>query len=242
MKTVAVYNLKGGVGKTTTAINLAWLSSVKSSRRTLLWDLDPQAAASYLIGTQSEATDAATTLFSRDVKIEKLIRPSTVEGIDLLAADASLRNLDRVLFDLGKRKRLKKMLSRLSKYYDRVILDCPPGLNETADQVLLAADLVIVPVIPSPLSQRAFIEVQHYIDRQSGKHAPMLPVFSMVDRRRNLHKQALARHPQWPVVPMSSAVERMTEVRLPLGEFDPDCPASLAYGRLWTGIERKLAR
>lgn len=241
MHSVAVYNLKGGVGKTTSAVNLAWCSTVLSSRRTLLWDLDPQGAASHLIGDDKAMKDEARSIFARDVSPEKLVRPSRIPGLDLLAADHSLRGLDRMLFEIGKAKRLKKLIEGLGKHYDRIVLDCPPGLSETSDQVLRAADLVIVPIIPSPLSQRAFAEVQHYLDGKSGRHAPMLPVFVMVDRRRALHKQALEAYPDWPVIPMASAVERMAEERLPVGAFDAKSPAAQAYARLWQGIERKLA-
>ena len=69
----------------------------------------------------------------------------------------------------------------------------------------------------------------------------MLPVFVMVDRRRALHKQALEAYPDWPVIPMASAVERMAEERLPVGAFDAKSPAAQAYAKLWQGIERKLA-
>lgn len=242
MSSIAVYNLKGGVGKTTSAVNLAWCSAVLSSRRTLLWDLDPQGASSHLIGDENAVKDEARSIFARDVSAQKLVRPSRIEGLDLLAADHSLRGLDKLLFEIGKAKRLKKLLDGLAKSYDRIILDCPPGLSETSDQVLRAADLVIVPIIPSPLSQRAFVEVKTYLDGKSGKHAPMLPVFVMVDRRRALHKQALQDFPDWPVIPMASSVERMAEERLPVGAFDPKGPGAIAYARLWQGIERKLAR
>jgi cellulose biosynthesis protein BcsQ len=241
MTTIAVYNLKGGVGKTSTAINLAWCAASGSGRRTLLWDLDPQAAATYLIGKDKELKDEAKTVFSKTVSAQKLIRKSTVPNIDILAADISLRGLNHMLFEINKKKYLKKLLVELSKDYDRIILDCPPGLTETSDQILRAADLVIVPVIPSPLSQRAFFEVQKYLDGKSGRHAPMLPVHSMVDRRRNLHKKALEQQPNWPVIPYASSIELMAEKRAPLGIFAPSSDVNHAYRKLWTGIERKIS-
>jgi chromosome partitioning protein len=242
MATIAVYSLKGGVGKTTLAVNLAWSAAVQSSRRTLLWDLDPQAASSWLLDPGVKAKGGAQAVFARDVEPEKLIVPTAVPGLDLLRADTSLRGLDQFFFELGKRKRLARLLDRLDKTYDRIILDCPPGLTETSEQVMRAADLILVPVIPAPLSRRALDEVIGYLAREHGKHAPVCPVYSMVDRRRLLHRDALAAQPDWPVVPMASAIEQMTVRRAPVASFAPASPPAAAFARLWTGIERKLSR
>jgi len=241
LATIAVYSLKGGVGKTTFAINLAWASTRLSARRTLIWDLDPQAAATWLLSADHSGRDAAQAIFSKDVDVRKLIRPSTVPGLDLIAADTSLRGLDRLFFEIGKKKRLARLIEGLEKDYDRIILDCPPGLTETSEQVLRAADLIVVPVIPSPLSQRALGEVAKYLMQRGGAHAPILPVYSMVDRRRGLHRQALEENPDWPVVPMASAVEQMSARRKPLGEFAPSSPAARQFGSIWQAIEKRLA-
>ena len=242
MATVAIYSLKGGVGKTTLAVNLAWASATLSARRTLLWDLDPQGGASYLIGDGKAMKDRAQAVFAKDVEPEKLIRPSTIERLDLLAADTSLRGLDRLFFTLDKKKRLAKLLESLAKHYDRIILDCPPGLTETSEQVMRAADIILSPVIPSPLSECALDEILSLLDRQRGRHAPILPVFSMVDRRRALHRAAMERHPDWPVIPMASAVEQMAIHRSAIGGFAPSSPAAQAFSTLWKGIERRLTK
>lgn len=240
MTTIAVYSLKGGVGKTTLAVNLAWSAAVLSSRRTLLWDLDPQAAATYMIGAGGKSKGQAQSIFARDVEPAKLIQKSTVERLDLLAADTSLRMLDRFLFDLGKKKRLAKLLAGLARDYDRIVLDCPPGLTEVSEQVMRAADIIIAPVIPSPLSERALQDVVRHLSGQEGGHPPILPVYSIVDRRRKLHREAMARHPDWPVVPMASAVEQMADRRLPVGAFAGQSPSGQAFARLWQGVEKKL--
>ncbi len=242
MATIAVYSLKGGVGKTTLAVNLAWSAAMQSSRQTLLWDLDPQAASSFLVSHDKNKKETAQAVFTKDVAPQKLITSTTIDRLDLLAADTSLRGLDQLFFSLGKRKRLSKLIETLEKTYDRIILDCPPGLTETSEQAMRAADLILVPVIPSPLSRRALDDVVAYLDREHGGHAPILPVFSMVDRRRLLHKSALEADPKWPVVPMASAVEQMAVRRLPIGAFAPNSPAGDAFTGLWTGVERKLSR
>ncbi len=234
MATVAIYSLKGGVGKTTLSVNLAWCAATLSARRTLLWDLDPQAASTWVLGGAGKV-DQAQAMFSKDVAVAKQARPTAYRHLDLIAADASLRGLDQLFHDLDKKKRLAKLLTDL-KTYDRVILDCPPGLTETADQVMRAADLIVIPVIPSPLSTRAYEAV---VDHLGGRTA-LLPVHVMVDKRRALHAEALARHPDWPVIPMASGIESMAVKRAPVGVFAPKSAAAQAFADLWRRIEHRL--
>ncbi len=239
---IALYSAKGGVGKTTLAVNLAWASAALSSRRTLLWDLDAQGAASYILG-QEPGAKAAKSSITRDADVWGLIRPSNIAGVDVLPADESLRTLDHAFHDLGKRKRLARIAKGLSLAYDRIIIDCPPGLTDTSDQILRASDLVVVPVIPSPLSQRSLDVIKDYVGRKKGPRVTLAPVFSMVDRRRALHQADLERHKGWPVIPMASAYEKVSEERKPIGELLPRSSTLVeAVAELWRRLEKVLAK
>ncbi|HEX8534097.1 MAG TPA: ParA family protein [Allosphingosinicella sp.] len=243
MRSIAVYSLKGGVGKTTISVNLAWSAAARSNRKSLLWDLDGQAASSFLLGGGTKGSgEEAQAVFARDVAPSKLIQPTATPGLDLLPADASLRQLDRFFFTLGKKKRLEKLLERLGRDYERIVLDCPPGLAETSEQVLRAADLIIVPVIPSPLSRRAFDEVVEFLDRHEIRRGAVLPVYNMVDRRRSMHLEALEANPKWPTIPMASSIEAMSARHEAVGSFAPRSPAAVALSELWAAIERRLGR
>jgi cellulose biosynthesis protein BcsQ len=242
MKSIAVYSLKGGVGKTTLAVNLAWAAAALTGRRSLIWDLDGQAASTFLLGAERQGAEEAQAVFARDVAPSKLIQSTGTDGLDILPADNSLRSLDRFFFGLGKKKRLEKLLERLGRDYERVVLDCPPGLAETSEQVLRAADLIIVPVIPSPLSRRALDEVVGYLDAHNIRKGALLPVYNMVDRRRAMHLAALEENPKWPVIPMASAIEAMSARHQAVGAFAPRSTAAEALAQLWNGIERRLSR
>ena len=241
MASIAVYSVKGGVGKTTLAVNLAWCSASISRRKTLLWDLDAANGSGFLLGIDPRRKHSANSMFADGGDPAKLIRPTAIAGLDLLPADESIRAIDRTLDRLGKKKRLAKLTAAMTKDYDRIIFDCPPVLNELSAQIMRAADLVIVPLPPSPLSARAFEVVVEEV-RGTGKgHPPILPVLSMLDLRRTLHKDARAANPAWPAIPLASAVEQCAVERRPVGAFAPRSPAARAIAQLWTAIERKLA-
>lgn len=236
MATIAIYSSKGGVGKTTLAVNLAWCAATLSRRRTALWDLDPQAASSWILG-RAPAGDRARAVFTRDAKVARHARPTAIAGLDLIPADASLRDLDILLHDLGKKRRLDKLIADLGDY-DHVLLDCPPGLTETSEQVIRAADLIVMPVIPSALAQRAAQEVVQHL----GGKVPVCPVHMMVDRRRRLHAAALAEWPEWPAIPMASVIEAMADERAPVAAYAPRSAAATAFADLWRVIEKRVAR
>lgn len=240
-RTIGVYSLKGGVGKTTLAVNLAWASATLSSRRTLLWDLDGQAASTWILGHDPEGREAGAAI-RREVDTRRLVRRTAIERLDLLPADASLRDLDVAFHALDKKYRLARLVEDLGRDYERIVIDCPPGLTDTSDQIMRAADLVVVPVIPSALSRRALDTIAAHVQRKKGPKVTLAPVFSMVDRRRALHRDALAQHPDWPTIPMASAFEMMTERRAPLGAFAArTSPGIEAVSALWRRIESALS-
>jgi cellulose biosynthesis protein BcsQ len=237
MRCIALFSVKGGVGKTALAVNLAHAAATLSGRRTLLWDLDAQGAASWLLKVEPRAGAKARKGLA-EADLADLVQPTAFPNLDVLAADRSLRRLEADLATEGE-KRLKKALKSLEDRYDRIILDCPPGLTELADQLFRAADLIVVPLIPSPLSTRALAQLREHLTTEMKSPPPVMPVFSMADRRKGLHREALAAHPEWPMIPYAAAVEAMTATRQPL-LAGRSSPAATAIAGLWTDVERRL--
>ena len=240
MATIAVYSIKGGVGKTTIAANLAWCSAATSKRSTLLWDLDAAGGGGFLFGIEPTRKQRAASVFAQDADPAELVQATTFPNLGVLPADASLRALDAALLKLGKRRRLARLIERLDSRYARIVLDCPPVLNEISAQVMRAADVVIVPLTPSLLSLRALDQIRTDLADNHKHHPPLLPVLSMIDRRRASHRAAIDAHPDWPIVPMASAVEQMAARQQPVGVFAPASAAAQAFDRLWAGIEARL--
>lgn len=240
MKVVAVYSTKGGVGKTTAAVNLAWEAS--QSFRVLLWDLDAQGASSYLLEVKAKVKGGIESLVSGTMVAGDAIRHTAYENLDILPADDSYRELDLV-FDAAKKstKRVEKVLATLGENYDVVILDCPPGASLVAENAVQAADVVVVPLVPSPLSLRSLEQVAHVV-AGAADPTPLLGFLSMVDRRKTSHRAAAeSLHRKNTMVsdilvPSAVVVERMGAERAPIATYAPNSEAARAYEQLWKRI------
>lgn len=245
MKIVAIYNSKGGVGKTSAAVNLAWLAA--ADQRTLLWDLDPQAAATWLLRVKPKIKGGASRLVQGKTEAAELIKQTERPGLDVLPGDASYRNLDLALDDTkDPTKRLGRVLDTVKQAYDTVILDCPPSTSLVSEGVLRAADLLLVPLVPTPLSLRTFDQLRDLLAQTPGKGPEVLAFFSMVDRRKTLHRSTVETLPVGRTdvsticIPAASVVEQMSVHRRPVVAFAGTSPAAAAYNELWTAARALL--
>ena len=182
MKTAALFSIKGGVGKTAAAVNLAHLAA-RGGARTLLWDLDPQGAASFYLRVRPKLAGGSKRLLKRKNRLGEAIKASDFAGLDLIPADFSLRSLVLELNDLDNPlARLRRLLRPLRDDYDLVFVDCAPGVSLVSDAVMRASDLVLVPTIPTTLSLRTYTQLRAHAKAKS-LDAEIIPFFSMADRR-----------------------------------------------------------
>ena len=248
MKVIAVYNIKGGVGKTATAINLAYLAA-REGAPTLVWDLDPQGAVSYYFRIKPKIRGGGKRLVRGKSDLDDFIHGTDFELLDLLPADFSYRNMDLFL-EHGKKpvQQLRKLLRPFKNEYDYVFLDCPPSISLTSENVFAAADAVLLPTIPTTLSLRTYRQVGKFFKQEQMDTSKLLPFFNMVDRRKQLHRSIVDTPPDFMAgllethIPYSSEVERMGIHRAPLGDFAPGSRPELCYQSLWENVKARLQR
>ncbi len=241
MRVYATYNIKGGVGKTSAAVNLAHLSAAEG-RRTLLWDLDPQGAATFLFRIRPKVKGGGKGLVRGRTELGDHIKGTDFDHLDLLPADFSYRNLDLVL-DKAKRptRRLAEILAPVGEDYDVVFLDCPPSISLASESVLDAADTVLVPLIPAVLSVRTYQQLTAFVATLE-RRPELIGFFSMVDGRKRLHREVVEALRAGPGrvaaagIPAASAVEQMAVRRLPVTASHPNSPAARAYSDLWAEV------
>jgi chromosome partitioning protein len=243
-KVLATYNIKGGVGKTSAAANLAYLAA-RDGVPTLLWDLDPQGGSTYLFRVKPKVRGGARKLVKLQTDVGKVIRGTDHTGLDLLPADFSYRHMDLAL-DSFKHptRRLLRVLEPLQDEYSYIFLDCPPSISLVSESVFEVADALLVPIIPATLSARTFDQLSELV--ADGGPA-VFAFFSMVEVRKSLHRQVMARlrslHRLTMLgasIPFADEVERMGEERDVVAAFAPRSEAALAYEALWWDVRRRV--
>jgi chromosome partitioning protein len=168
VKVYATYNIKGGVGKTSTAVNLAHLAA-RNGLRVLIWDLDPQAAATFLFRVRPKVKGGGKALVRGTRSLDDAIKATDFDRLDLLPADFSYRYMDLQLDGMRRpTHRIRQLLQPLSDEYDVVFLDCPPSISLLSENVLHAVDTLLVPMIPATLSVRTFDQLVDFIGDFDG--------------------------------------------------------------------------
>lgn len=244
MATIALYSIKGGVGKTAAAVNLAYCAH-QVGKTVLLVDLDPQASASFYFRIRPKKKFDQHTLLAGGKQTSRGIRGTDYESLDLLPADLSYRNLD-ISLDARKKaqERLQRVLKPLRKEYDWIIIDCPPNLTLLSENVFTAADALVVPFVPTTLSVRTYEQLIDFLRSERIPRRKLLPFFSMVERRKSMHKavmqEAADKRFLSTLVPYAAVVEKMGVQREPIAVYSPRSTAALAFQALWEEINTRL--
>lgn len=244
---LAMFNIKGGVGKTSSAVNLAFEAAKEG--KTLIWDLDPQGAASFYLKVKPEIKGGIKNLIADKKETIAVIKGTEYEDLDILPADKSYRQLELLINESkSPAKFAERFLKPLAKHYDYIIIDCPPILNKATESVMKAVDLMLVPTIPTTLSLRTLEQVDEYVNKNLRGTVNFKAFFTLVDRRKSMHADIIndyiAKRLKKPffrsTIPYNSAVEKMGIQQAPLGEFAASSDAYDSYMALWKEIKRAL--
>lgn len=242
MHIVSLYNLKGGVGKTSSCVNFAYMAAA-DGYNTLIWDLDPQGAASFYYHSKPKQNKAAQKLIKHNIDLDDAIMATDFHNLDIIPADLSARKLDILLDEQKKsKKQLKKMLKSVESEYDFVFIDCPPGFSLLADNIFIASDVVLMPVIPTTLSVRTYEIVKRYFDTSGVGVEKLTCFFTMADLRKSMHNNVMEElfkdHRFFEhYIPYLSDVEKMGIHQAPVESFAPGSYANTCYRALWTEIK-----
>ena len=233
---IAIYNIKGGVGKTSTTINLAFNASKKE--KVLVWDLDPQGASTFYLEKNVKDKNFINKVQKKG--LSKFIKKTKFNNIDLIPADLSLKD---IYFENDKL--FKKLLKELDNY-KYIFIDSPPTLSSISKNIFKASDVVIIPTIPTILSIRTYNQIINYFKNYT-KNRYILTFLSMVDKRKKMHLEISKKILQLPKKQIlktpiynSTIIEKMGEELSPVEIFAPYSESSKLYTQLWQEIEEKL--
>jgi len=241
MTTVALYHAKGGVGKTSAAVNLSYLCAA-GGHKTLLWDLDPQASATFYCKIRPKLSVGVRKMVKGSADVKSSVKHTEYENLDLLPAAFSERKIDIVLSRMKKpKRRIRGIVDRLEDRYRYLFIDCPPGFTLLSDNIFRAADIILIPLIPTTLSIRTYVRIMKYFSDKDLDSGRVFPFFSLVDRRKKMHRETVEAYTGGgrylrTSIPYSSDIEKMGATLAPVLLSAPRSKAAEAYRHLWEEV------
>lgn len=242
MRTTAILNLKGGVAKTVTTVNMAAILAADHKQRVLVVDADSQANSTEFFGGAESGQSTFADMLRR-LDVNRTARHSRFPGVDLLPADDSLMDLDLSKVETGSVNALclRDFLQRRRNCYDVVLIDCPPAFNAASTAALVAADDVIIPIKLDAFALRGMANLMRQIDNMRKinprlRLAGLLPCMvyrsdSIAEAQKLLAESGL---PVFPAIRRTPKVDDMTFVQEPLTVSSPHSAACRDYRRFVT--------
>ncbi len=243
-KVIAVTNQKGGVGKTTTAVNTA-AGIGKLGKRVLIVDIDPQGNATSGVGVDKRAARYSSyNVIIDDVKAKDAVVKTKFDGLDIIPSGMELAAAEIELVDMERREsKLKNALALVKADYDFIFIDCPPSLGLITTNAFCAADTLLVPIQPEYYALEGLSQLMGTVRKVKRRYNQYLDIegvlLTMYDGRLNLTQQVVEEVKKFfprkvfsAVIPRGVRLSEAPSFGQPIMYFDKSCKGSSAYMEL----------